>query len=190
MDECRSDHGWWPQVNCILTYGGSQTDIAINYSILLINMTACALLLGWDSRTNQRRALLSFGFTVTFQIVLCMALGCAGISIIWCASAGWMMQRQRRNSQTEALVDACDEVMLSQSNESQLLVVGRQVALVVDAAAILYYLWTAEFITTVAHSCAVVMGMLLYRPANEWTSLPAEAPSNVHPLLRESLDSE
>ena len=85
-------------------------------------------------------------------------------------------------------MEADDDALIG-SDESQLVRVVRQVTLLVDAAAILYYLLTTEFITTVAHGCAVVMGMLLYRPA-EWTSLPADDPRNPHQLLRGSSDSD
>lgn len=186
MDECTPDRGWLAQVECILTYGGNQTDIAINYAVLVINMTACAFILGQESRENQRRALLSFLFVVSFQVGLCLMLGCAGISIIWCACAGWMIQRARNIPREQS--DAMNEET-SRSCEPQLQTVCPQITLVLDAAAILYYLLTTEFITTVAHICAILMGMLLYLPT-AWTTLLATGSSNAHQLLRGAADEE
>jgi hypothetical protein len=127
-------------------------------------------------------ALASLGFTVVFQIGLCLGLACSGISIVWCAMAGWMVRD--RWTRREAMVAArerrdgsstrCNAVFRplgwllwngTASNENHYGYCGRLVvhlALLSDAAGIVYYAVTAEAITTVAHVCALVMGAALY----------------------------
>jgi hypothetical protein len=131
-----------------------------------------------------RSALISLGFAVAFQIGLCLGLQCSGISIVWCAMAGWMVRaivrRQNgpstNNNSTTAhgnaflrLFGGCCSCELWNNNIDSLnngndycgkLVV--QLALFSDAAGIVYYAVTAEAITTVAHVCALVMGATLY----------------------------
>jgi chemotaxis signal transduction protein len=47
----------------------------------------------------------------------------------------------------------------SSSESQQLLFRLQQITIGMDAATIIYYLVTTELITTVAHACAVVMGI-------------------------------
>jgi hypothetical protein len=42
MDEC-ADNSIWDRTSCILSYGGSTKDCAINYSLLIISITGCGV---------------------------------------------------------------------------------------------------------------------------------------------------
>ena len=104
-DECPNGGSIWERTGCILGYAGSGKDIAINYVVLSINLFYCAAVVlqkskcqrGSDkSKKIQQFALASLAFVTVFQILLCLALGCAGISIIWCAMGGWIMSERRR----------------------------------------------------------------------------------------------
>jgi hypothetical protein len=175
MNEC-TDNNLWDRTACILSYSGSATDCVINYTLLTISVAGCWVQLRRLQQTNHERitmedqqpysistaptsksALISFGFTVAFQVGLCLGIECSGISIVWCAAAGWMLmgaQRERRlNSRVYYLL----------------------LPLTCDAAGIIYYAVTAEAITTVAHGCALTMGAVLY-----WLSTrnSATTPSN------------
>ena len=72
-------------------------------------------------------ALIHFSqlLVVLFQIGLCLILKCTGVSIIWCFMAGWI------------------------------LIKDFSFILLIDLCAILYYTFTAYFITTVAHVSAL-----------------------------------
>jgi hypothetical protein len=93
-------------------------------------------------------AIASLIFVVLYQIVLCLILGCSGISIIWCACAGWIVWELQR-------VDQPPRGVASSFPPEPLAVLS------LDALTILYYSITAEAITTVAHFCAILLGILL-----------------------------
>jgi hypothetical protein len=134
------------RVGCILSYGGSYQDIAINYVLLALNFVycssafftkvnedlfhepaACATTINPTSEPNattdrgapfsaphstaqamRKRqvwsAVGSFFFVFTFQIVLCLALACSGISIVWCAMLGWTISEEGRTVLTKQQV--------------------------------------------------------------------------------------
>ena len=148
------------RVECILTYGGSTRDIAINYAMLAINLAGCVALLPAPLSSGP---IASFGFVWIFQIGLCLALahasedglGCAGISIVWCAMAGWMWHQKQRQKQTDSTtLRRKREQGENQSALWKLLAVSNTVVVV-------YYWITEEFITTVAHVLALILGWLL-----------------------------
>ena len=87
-------------------------------------------------------------FVVIFQVVLCLALGCSGVSIIWCAMCGWILDDRLRR------VERVEE------NEMVVQRMG-QVVLVVDFLAIAYYGVMFPIITTVAHAAALILGAVL-----------------------------
>lgn len=104
MNECAHDQNAAIQVGCILSYAGSTKDIIINYVLLVMNVSVCWLTLAKSDteRENEARrnhfpitGCASLVFVVLFQIALCLGLGCAGISIIWCACAGWIIYQIR-----------------------------------------------------------------------------------------------
>ncbi len=134
------------QIACILSYNGTVPDTVLNYAILSAHLYAERIS---TSRRSTATTLSCFLFVVVFQIVLCLVVGCSGISIIWCACLGWQY---------------------------------RQLPLwlgILDGLLLLYYAVTAEWITTVAHACAIVMGQGLYT-----LSLYAEESLQQRPLYR------
>ncbi|KAL7555393.1 hypothetical protein ACA910_017694 [Epithemia clementina (nom. ined.)] len=97
---------------CILTYGGSTVHIAINYTLLCLDVGAMGT--WWFLTKNSQRhrsdegqvqpsttsvaaaaPLASFVFVIAFQIGLCLVVGCSGISIVWCACLGWYWHKRR-----------------------------------------------------------------------------------------------
>jgi hypothetical protein len=150
---CSADGDISERIRCIVTYGGHTPDIVVNYFMLAMNWIGCMALL------PPARHIFSFVFAWIFQIGLCLGLaytsddgmGCAGISIVWCAMAGWMWQQQQQRQHQPTL-----RKRSSQDNPLlwRLLVVSN--VLVVG-----YYYVTEEMITTVAHVLAVILGILL-----------------------------
>ena len=130
---------------CVLTYGNRagdpKLDIGINYTLLF----ATAALFIFGGPPKRRAAMLSF--FAAFQLGLCYVIGCAGISIIWCACAGG---------------GALDH------HSGRRLVAFRVVAVAV-VAALLWYALTAEAITDIAHVCALTMGFLVVQAEELYT---------------------
>ena len=126
---------------CVLTYAGSRVDVAINYTLLF----ATAALFIFGGPPKRRGAMLSF--FAAFQLGLCYVIGCAGVSIIWCACAGG---------------GALDH------HSGRRLVAFRVVAVAV-VAGLLWYALTAEAITDIAHVCALTMGFLVVQADELYT---------------------
>ena len=105
-------------------------------------------------------------FFAAFQILLCTALGCAGVSIVWSSLLGYiwmgtaMFLRQTQSRPT--LV--CSLVSWQRSGPPDRWRIGAPVwcpfalASVADVVAIFAYAITDPPITTVAHLAAVVLG--------------------------------
>lgn len=87
------------------------------------------------------------------QIVLCLVEECVGISVVWCSYVGylvcmyrWMQYKAKVKVQPTLL--RCIRWAIA-------------VALVYDGVACVYYAFAEPPITTVAHGCAVLMGVLV-----------------------------
>jgi hypothetical protein len=116
-----------------------------------------------------RSALASLGFAVTLQIGLCLGLECSGISIVWCAMAGWMVRAiAKENGCGSATRDSplfgwwWNDDTFNHANHGSCGKLVVHLALFSDTAGIVYYAVTAKAITTVAHVCALLMGATLY----------------------------
>eukprot|EP01060_Flectonema_neradi_P008515 TRINITY_DN16088_c0_g1_i1.p1 TRINITY_DN16088_c0_g1~~TRINITY_DN16088_c0_g1_i1.p1 ORF type:complete len:151 (+),score=23.65 TRINITY_DN16088_c0_g1_i1:229-681(+) len=131
-----------PTVNEILTYDGSSTDIILNYIALVVCLFPFLffLLKGGGGKVVYWWV-AAFMFLWAFQIGLCLAEGCTGISVVWNAIIG------------HAVVDHIREKVF----HFRILLFAGVFAAVIDA----YYLFTAEMLTTVAHVCALLLGSLL-----------------------------
>ena len=116
MDECSSG-SVADRVQCILTYGGATwrqaicsffrahleaiENIVINYSLLICDVAYCA----WCVRLWHLRPLWPLAellAVMTFQVLLCLLLGCSGVSIVWCAIVGWYVLARRGEHPAEA----------------------------------------------------------------------------------------
>ena len=142
-----SDGNILDRVECILTYGGSATtDVVLNYIAIALNLIHCGfLIVAQTQKVNKedhlkRQAFVSLLFVILFQIGLCLALGCSGVSVIWCAMFGWTIATKTRVKTR---------------------IVGGNNLFLFNKGLIVYYLFTKPFITTVAHICAVVLGVIL-----------------------------
>jgi hypothetical protein len=151
MNECR-DGTVTHRTACILTYGGHVPDIWLNYVVLaatllvtVVHLTTIRGVRWWDGA-----ALVG---VAVFQVVLCLRVGCAGISIVWCAVAGWLIHEREE-----------DEPGDPGSNDRPGWLRRLEDVLLTGILAVLvYYAGTAPPITTVAHFCALVLGALLSR---------------------------
>eukprot|EP00797_Seminavis_robusta_P030598 Sro643_g180400.2 (148) ;mRNA; r:48148-48591 len=104
----------------------------------------------WVVSQQQRSAKIgchvtSLVFVVAFQIGLCLQLGCAGISIVWCAMMSWAWREEQRQQTT--------------STRSHW--VWSWIPKGLTATAIIYYGIVSPVITTAAHFCALALGYFL-----------------------------
>ena len=140
----------------ILTYDGCSTDIALNYVALTIN-TLALIRLSYHLQSSYTYCrsvrhvwILLALFLLVFQVVLCLLVGCSGISIIWSAQIGFCWSfRSAYHSPSSS-----ETIRLH-------LLVG--ISSVLDCGLWIYYSVIADQLTTLAHGCAVLLGMLLAR---------------------------
>jgi hypothetical protein len=97
-------------------------------------------------------SLLQYIPVFLFQILLCLAVHCTGVSILWCAMGGWIISERKR------LKDTVD-VELSRWRATSYRM--EQAVVVLDVAFIIYYAIESAAITTVAHICAIILGATL-----------------------------
>ena len=126
-------------------------------------VAAAAAAAAATNMTKSQAALASLLFVVVFQVTLCLVLGCTGISIVWCACMPWLFL-ERNDSR-------------SNNNNNTTTVI-----LMLDVSVILYYAVVAPLITTVAHMCAIILGLVLWI----FSSFLTTTPTNVQ-NLRESM---
>jgi len=168
MDECPvdADVPVLHRTVCILTYGGGTKDCWINYASLFLTLTVAALRSKdtcAEIREQTRKHLWTVIGTVmlfsvcTFQWSLCLVLGCSGISIIWCAVVGWIINERKyhlRGGDVRQPVETQDRKALD---------IYEDVTLTMVLIVLIYYAITASPITSVAHFCALMLGTLLSR---------------------------
>ncbi|KAJ1615689.1 hypothetical protein T492DRAFT_1111788 [Pavlovales sp. CCMP2436] len=156
-------------VGCILSYAGSTHDVTINYTVCALTVVAQARLF-WSEHGKRASRLPTglfqlgaFACVCAFQIGLCLALGCAGVSIVWNAIAGFSLQQLvRRPAADPALVPTAvrgdDDACARRPRAAPLLVLVMFLVVVfVDC----YYGIYAKALTSAAHACALALGALL-----------------------------
>ena len=126
---------------------------------------------------------ITAGIVIFFQITLCLVVHCYGISIVWCAMAGWIISERKRIKDDIGLEPrATDQATPSstasschdndsgvnnadpQNNDQQHETGITRMALLVillDIGTIVNYVVVSALITTVAHICAMVLGAIL-----------------------------
>ena len=165
-------------VPCILTYDGDPQPLAINYTVLVVLLIVAASELAaqrpgakdgeWTQRASWQLAV--FMVLVGLQVGICVFVDWTGISIIWNAMASFLLFQRRRGrleyrKQLPKKVEIgkphrlvlCVEWIIELRPVDHVVHFGALVA----AAADLYYLWTAEWPSNVAHGCALVLGVAI-----------------------------
>jgi len=143
MEDCNinaTDDQMW----CILSYNNNMQDVLINYTMLFIQICVNGKVYQRTNTTTSNN-IVAFLFVWLFQIGLCFAVHCSGISIVWNAMAGWVL-----------FICVADRENLS-----------FLVLLIPCFAVDVYYGFMSEAITTVAHFCAVIMGLCLHSYFNQ-----------------------
>lgn len=91
---------------------------------------------------------------ILFQICICLWVHCAGISIVWCAMAGWIVSERKRLRIYDAQTHAGDLFR-------RFSLVAEMFVVFCDIAVIGYYAVVSPFLTTLAHILSIVLGATL-----------------------------
>ena len=125
------------------TYSGTTFHMLINYGLIVLTLLPLILL----SKTEKIKPWhFAFIFSFLFQIFLWFFPGAEGVSVVWCAMAGFGLMHLLKNRLAITMA------------KYQLVGISLFPALIGNV----YYAVTFPLITTIAHVCAVLMGMGLY----------------------------
>jgi len=161
-------------VSDVLTYSGSETDIIINYvtfSVVCVPFILVALHPFQLAKGKiQLHIWSSLLFFMLFQVILCVIVGCVGISIIWCAMLGFMTAdyfffRFDRDGPHDGSAAGDALIWRCRSMTSFWSFV---VSALLGFSVFLYYAATADALTSIAHVLAFFAlglgsGILKYR---------------------------
>ncbi len=142
---CNNSSPLHQSLETILTYNHCVQDIVINYSLILLLQITVVF--------HGMRIKIVAGSTIylwVFQVILCLIVGCVGVSVVWSAQLGILIHYRLHRLAANPLIPA------------DLLARGLyRLSLVMGFTAWVYYAVVEEPIATLAHFCALVMGLLL-----------------------------
>ena len=147
-------------VACILTYNNHTLDIYLNYTALLFAVVPLCLIFTCADKTKYSIFVrfvswisVLFGL-ILFQLLLCMLMHCAGISIVWsalCSFSPYVFFKMR----------TLDATAYQRIQDVHAISVTLYLSLFYCSCLWVYYAVTVAFITTLAHVCAFIMGIVL-----------------------------
>ena len=137
----------------------------LNYILIIINV-ACthktSATPGQSSATIPTRfaTRIFITFVIAFQLSLCLFVAdCVGVSIVWCSTLGWLLMCMQTCSSSQTHTQSVATV--AAPTQSTLI----RVVAFLDCAVIVFYAVVSDVIGTIAHSLAVVMGVVLWKLA-------------------------
>jgi hypothetical protein len=154
-----------------LTYEGKTFGIVLNYTVLAVNVVACAIVTITATNYPRRRQLqrklfaaAALAVVSAYQVALCLLVGCSGISIVWAACAGWTLSEGRLQAVClRAHGDHDERTMWCKRHLA--LRPWQYAVIAVDAATIVYYAMDTDLddaiLSTTAHLCAILLGWIL-----------------------------
>jgi hypothetical protein len=162
----------------ILTYDNIQLDIILNYIALFVNTLALYVLCSQLPPSKFPIAIRILwtpcltGLLFIVQILLCLYIGCTGISIVWSAQAGylWVMYGMTRtvkvDDETEqwTITNNNNSRNSSSSSPSSGNFVRHTTVILASLCSIalwIFYYCTTVAMISIAHACATVLGITL-----------------------------
>ena len=146
-------------VLCILTYNNHQIDIYLNYMAILLAIIPLVLTFTFLNHNKYASVIRHTAWIIIllglflFQIGLCVAVSCAGVSVVWSALVGFTPFLFVNIKYFDAT--AYENLYVNFINATL------YVSTVYSIALWIYYAMVATFITTVAHFCALVLGIFM-----------------------------
>jgi hypothetical protein len=157
-----------PSLEQILTYDYCDKHFLINYSLILL-LQATVLV----HKIPAKIVACSTIYLWAFQIILCLIVGCVGVSVVWSAQLGILIHHRWHRFRGKSTLH--EEVPLWSG-------ILFYFSLVVGFTAWIYYAVTWEPITSLAHFCAVIMGFLLDALAQRWVPPSVRSTATEPPL--------
>jgi len=160
---------------CHFLYDGSVIEIAINYTLILLNIFVAVHLLFSSTKTEnlykRRHAFLIFTSVILLQIILCLEVQCIRISTIWCTVFGWIwMERKRELEGMEDVKLACTFYEANVDIPNPSLLNHENIVMGVDILTLCYYAIVLESTRTVLHILAIVaFGLPTYYAMERFT---------------------
>jgi len=151
MKDCTNSGVILSRLECIATYNDDTISIFINYSMLVLTLYPFYLTFFGTKPKRIVTAILLLFFYFLFQFCLCLAIGCTGISIVWCAVLGSSICSFMHNISSE------------RHRRSTTRFIMAAMVFAFGLSLIIYYAVTLPFVTTVAHLLAIVMGFATER---------------------------
>eukprot|EP00928_Gymnodinium_smaydae_P050416 TRINITY_DN33980_c0_g1_i1.p1 TRINITY_DN33980_c0_g1~~TRINITY_DN33980_c0_g1_i1.p1 ORF type:complete len:172 (+),score=5.60 TRINITY_DN33980_c0_g1_i1:137-652(+) len=136
--------GGFGSVACIITYHHCYVAELLNYGLIAISAPSFICCHPPEMRMYS---VLAFAFFFSFQIVLCVAVGCSGVSVVWSAMLGYSG-------------GAIIYIFKSWATQHVKVKILFAPSVVLDLSAITYYACIMDSLTTLAHVCAFLMGVL------------------------------
>ena len=167
---CNNSCPLHPSLEEILTYDHCVTDIVINYALILLLQVTVLL-----HRIPTKIVACTTIYLWVFQVTLCLIAGCVGVSVVWSAQLGILIHHRRHRLATKP----------SLHEEPRLWATRFHIAsLVIGFTSWVYYAVIEDPISTLAHFCALAMGLLLDALTQRWIPPPpSEQSSATEPLL-------
>jgi hypothetical protein len=136
------------QVETILTYNESLSDIYINYFLILVTFTTLLTIpSSMNSPYYKYYLIISTLFLIMYQITLCLIVGCVGVSIVWSAYSGMSYCLLLHNDKYK--------IVNFQFQHKFLIYIQFMIVILTW----LYYYFMEEIITSIAHILAFLLGM-------------------------------
>lgn len=119
-------------------------------------------------------ACLCFVFVVAFQLLLCLTLKCSGVSIVWCSVVGWRISLMGSIDAFPSRVLMTQDISVPERSSSlRNHVLGHRLKRTIrasyfiglDCLVLICYAVTMDAMTTVAHLCAIALGVALWKMA-------------------------
>jgi hypothetical protein len=144
------------QIQDILDYEGSETDVILNYTAIVVTLTPILFILFELSGSLRLWRFIWIPlliFLFAFQIALCIIVGCFGVSIVWSALCGFSVYIYYRILNSADVCNGRTNLLLIRLSLSS--------SVLFSTALWIYYAATSDVITTVAHLCAIILGIAL-----------------------------
>ena len=139
----------------ILDYNGNKLDTLLNYTAIVVNLVPLIFLFNLLPQSYGTLRYFWILYTILlfiFQIGLCLVVGCFGVSIVWSALCSFVVY-----SYTVIFQPRCTGI---DSNDSSNIKVSVFLSVLFSIILWTYYAFVEDFITSLAHFCAVMLGLV------------------------------
>ena len=142
-------------VEGILCYEGNVIDIVLNYTAIAATIVPTILIYCYLPLEYEHLRLFWIPYVILlfiFQVSLCLIVGCFGVSIVWSALCSFAIYSYVLFISSRSYSIPLGNLVLIQSSLST--------STLFSILLWIYYAVVADFITSLAHLCAVLLGLV------------------------------